>query len=213
MKEIAPGRCDLTDTQRASPMDIKANRSGRKYTVAELVLRVVWALAYPAFRFSPRICFGFRAFLLRCFGAKIGKQVNIYPTASIQYPWNLWIDDQAAIGEFARIYNLGQLRVGKRATISQHAHLCGGSHDYQSTNMQLIKSPIVIEDDAWVCADAFVGPGVTIGAGAVVGARAVVMKDVEPWTVVAGNPAVKVKDRRMAESQGHTTESNQTEAG
>ena len=48
-----------------------------------------------------------------------------------------------------------------------------------------------------MCADAFVGPGVTVGEGAVVGARSVVVKDVEPWMVVAGNPAIAIKKREM----------------
>jgi len=56
--------------------------------------------------------------------------------------------------------------------------------------MPLVIAPIMIEAEAWVAADVFVGPGVTIGEGAVVGARSTVMRDVEPWTVVAGNPAV-----------------------
>jgi putative colanic acid biosynthesis acetyltransferase WcaF len=56
--------------------------------------------------------------------------------------------------------------------------------------MRLVTAPIRIGPGAWVAAGAFIGPGVTVGDGAVVGAGAVVMRDVEPWTVVAGNPAV-----------------------
>ena len=55
----------------------------------------------------------------------------------------------------------------------------------------------MIENRAWVAADAFVCMGITIGEGAVVGARAAVFKNVEPWTVVGGNPAKVIKKREI----------------
>jgi putative colanic acid biosynthesis acetyltransferase WcaF len=129
------------------------------------------------------------------FGATVGKHVNIYNSAGIYMPWNLKIGDWSAIGEHACIYNLGIISIGEKVTISQRAHLCAGTHDYTNPAMPLLRPPIDIKDQAWVAADAFVGPGVIIGEGAVVGARAVVVKDVEPWRVVAGNPAVVIKKR------------------
>ena len=80
----------------------------------------------------------------------------------------------------------------------------GGGNPYwtggaPSTNPlnPLITAPIVIEDQAWIGAKAFVGMGVTIGQGAVVGATASVYKDVAPWTVVGGNPAKFIKERKI----------------
>jgi putative colanic acid biosynthesis acetyltransferase WcaF len=95
------------------------------------------------------------------------------------------------------IYNLGPVTIGRQVTLSLGAKLCAGSHDYTRADMPLLTPPIVIGDQSWICADAFVGPGVTVGEGAVIGARAVAMRDVAPWTVVAGNPAVEVKRREM----------------
>lgn len=178
-------------------IDISANRSQQKYTRRIQLLRVLWWIVHPLFRYSPRPCFRWRAFLLRCFGAKIGASVHIYGSARIQFPWNLQIDDFAAVGERVILYNLGPLRIGHSVTISQGSHLCGGTHDYQSADMRLICLPITVEPDAWICADTFVGPGVTIGEGAVVGARAAVFKDVAPWTIVGGNPAKQIGVRRM----------------
>jgi putative colanic acid biosynthesis acetyltransferase WcaF len=181
-------------------LDIESNRNASKYSRAALIGRVLWALCQPLFRFSPRLLYAWRAWLLRLFGAKIGKRVHIYPSVKIAIPWNLEIGDYSAVGDSARLYNLGPLKIGQRVTVSQYSHLCGGSHDYDSPTMDLIKAPIVIDDDAWVCADAFVGPGVSIGKRAIVGARAVVTKDVGPDDIVVGNPAKLVRNRNSDKS-------------
>lgn len=180
-------------------LNIESNRSAVKYSPAVQLKRVAWAFGRILFRLVPRPVYAPRRFILRCFGAKIGRKVNIANTANIFFPWNLEIGDWSAIGERAIIYNLGEITIGAQVTISQGAHLCAGSHDFRDPAMPLIRPPIRIGDQAWVCADAFVGPGVRVGKGAVVGARAVVMRDVEGWNVVAGNPAVVVKERKMSE--------------
>lgn len=87
--------------------------------------------------------------------------------------------------------------IGAHVGISQYSFLCTASHDIADPHLRLIHAPIRIDDAAWVAADAFVGPGVHIGAGAVVGARASVFKDVDPWTVVCGNPARLLKKREI----------------
>lgn len=121
--------------------------------------------------------------------------MNIANSAVIYFPWNLEARDWAAIGERAMIYNLGPVTLGEKATVSQGAHLCAGTHDFSDPATPLLTPPIAIGKQAWICADAFVGPGVKVGEGAVVGARAVAVKDVEPWAVVAGNPAKFIKMR------------------
>ena len=134
---------------------------------------------------------------MRRFGARVGRGVNVSPTAQVYFPWMLEIGEFAAVGDGAFLYNLGPLRIGPRATISQRAHLCGGSHDYTDPAMPLLRLPITVSADAWVCADAFVGPGVIVGEGAVVGARAAAFKDVAPWTIVGGNPATVIGRREL----------------
>ncbi len=176
-------------------LEIAENRHAQKYTKGELVRRVLWGVGQWLFRSSPRLCFGWRSFVLRCFGAKIGKQVHTYSSTRIYLPWNLSIGDWSAIGENALVYNLGPVTIGQKVTISHGAHLCAGTHDYTGADMPLLKPPITIGDQVWICADAFIGPGVTVGVGAIVGARAVAIKDVAPWTVVAGNPARPIKKR------------------
>jgi len=137
------------------------------------------------------------------FGAKIGRDVHIYNTVSITLPWNFEIGDLSSIGEHALIYNLGKVTIGSSVTVSQRAHLCAGTHDYTRPDMPLKKSPIQIADNVWICADAFVGPDITIEEGAVVGARGVVVKDVQAWSIVAGNPAVKIGMREITKQSGH----------
>lgn len=181
----------------AEYLDIVANRSVAKYSRKEQILRILWACAQPLFRLSPRPFFGWRCLLLRLFGARIGRKVHIYSSATVYMPWNLSVDDFSAIGEHAYIYNLGQISIGPRTTISQRVHLCAGSHDYTDPTMPLLKPTIEIGAQAWICADAYVGPGVRVGEGAIAGARAVVVRDVEPWTIVAGNPARMVKKREL----------------
>lgn len=179
-------------------LDIASNREARKYAPGEMVRRVLWMLVgRPLFAWSPRPLFGWRRFVLRLFGAEIGEGVNIYPSATIYFPWKLSVGDWSAVGENALIYNLGPVTIGAQVTISQRAHLCAGTHDHTDPAMPLLKPPITVEDQAWICADAFVGPRVTVGEGAVVGARAVAVKDVDAWSIVGGNPAQPIKKREL----------------
>jgi len=180
-------------------LDIERNRRLQNYSSREMAQRVLWTMVRPFFRFSPRPCFGWRRFLLRRFGAKIGRSVHVDPSTVIYYPWNLEAGDESAIGEDAFIYNLGRVTIGPRATISHRTHLCAGTHDYTRSDFPLLRPPINIGAEAWICADAFVGPGVTIGEGAIVGAGAVAMKDVTAWTIAVGNPAREVKKRGIAQ--------------
>lgn len=158
--------------------------------------RVAWALVHPAFAFSPRPLWGWRRAMLRAFGATVGREVQVHPTVRITIPWNLSIGDDSAVGDGVILYALGPTAIGARTTISQGAHLCAGTHDWRDPTMPLIKPPVSIGSDAWICADAFVGPGVTVGDAAILGARAVVMKDVGSGVIVAGNPARPIGTRK-----------------
>lgn len=177
-------------------IDVSSNRGTRKWSRREQAGRVLWALAHPLFRFSPRPLWGWRRMILRAFGGRIGADVHVYPTVRIAIPWNLDLGAQCAIGDNAILYALGPISIGERATVSQGAHLCAGTHDLADPARPLLKPPIRIGPDAWICADAFVGPGVAVGRGAVVGARAVVVRDVVDDTTVVGNPARVVKGGR-----------------
>jgi putative colanic acid biosynthesis acetyltransferase WcaF len=188
-------------------IDIAANRQSPKYSLCELFARVAWALGAILFRLTPRPFHGLRCGILRLFGARVGRDVHIYPSARIFLPWQLEIGDQSAIGDGAIIYNVGAVAIGSRTTVSQYAHLCAGSHDYRDPAFSLLRMPITIGDEAWICADAFVGPGVCIGDRAIVAARAVAAKDVPSGMIVAGNPArvLKSRDSPVLESKSATS--------
>lgn len=163
--------------------------------------RLLWAVTWGIFaRPLPRsIGSGWKRFLLRLFGAKIDPTAIVYSSAKVYYPANLSMEAYSCLASGVDCYNVAPIRVGSNTTISQGAHLCTASHDIADPRHPLITAPIVIEDQVWIAADAFVGMGVTIGQGAVVGARAAVFKDVEPWTVVGGNPARFIKKRIINE--------------
>jgi putative colanic acid biosynthesis acetyltransferase WcaF len=168
------------------------------FTLRNRLLRAAWGAVWLLlFRPSPRPLHRWRAALLRLFGARLGRNVHVYPSARIWAPWSLEVGADSGIGERAIVYNMAPITIGHHCTVSQGAHLCAGSHDVDSANFQLIAAPIVLEPYVWVCADAFVGMNVRLAEGAVVGARAVVVRDLaEPWTVYAGNPARRIRTRR-----------------
>lgn len=171
-------------------VDITENRRATKFGFREQIARILWDLAAPVFRFTPRPLFwAWRTNLLRIFGAKIGKRVRINPSAKIYMPWNIQIGDDVTIGPRANLYSVGKITIGARAMISQHSHICAGGHDIHSKALDLTRPPIKIGEEVWIAADAFVGPGINIGNAAVVSARAVVVTDVDPFAIVGGNPS------------------------
>lgn len=165
------------------------------YSPTDYLRRALWALVQPLWRCSPRWFWVWRNSLLRCFGARIGSGVRIYPACKIQQPWNLSIGSGCTLAWDVRIYCLGRIQIGSDVVISQGAHLCAGDHAIREPGFAVRKEPITIDDGAWIAADAFIGPRVHIGKGAVVGARAVVVRDVPADSVVGGNPARLIGQR------------------
>jgi len=169
------------------------------YTPRHYIKKFIWALVhFLLFRYSPRLLYGWRNTLLRLMGASIGKNVKIFPSVQITYPWNLHIEDGSIISWKVILYNLGPIHIGRNTIISQQAHICAGNHDYRNPRFTLLMPPITIGDGVWIAADAFIGPNILIGNEAVIGARAVITKNVEPKAVMVGNPAQFLKSRYTA---------------
>lgn len=167
-----------------------------QWTFSQKIVRVLWMFVTALlFRPSFHNWYGWRRFLLRRFGATVGRNVRVRPTVKVEIPWNLRLSDGCAIGDGAILYSLGVITIGRNAVVSQLAHLCAGTHDYRRPEFPLIRLPITIGDGVWIAADTFVGPGVTIGSGTVVGARSSVFKSLPPNVVAVGNPAIPIKAR------------------
>ena len=165
---------------------------------ASRVKEALWVLVRAIFFLTP--CSwpsALRVFFLRAFGAKVGQGVVIRSRVNVWLPWRLEIGDHVWMGEEVFILNLAPVTIASHVCISQRAFLCTGNHDYTSPTFDLITRPIRVEQGSWIGATAFVGPGVTVGPGAVLAAGAVVTKDVEPWMIVAGNPAKQIKSREL----------------
>ena len=170
--------------------------NGPSFSFANRFARFTWNLIQVTlFRWSPRSFHGWRRWLLRMFGAKVGSRAHIYPGLKIWAPWNLEIGDEAGVGDGVILYSQGRISIGNRSVISQGAHLCSGTHNFEKEGFPIVTKPINICSYAWVAAEVFVCPGVEIGEGAVVGARSVVIKSVLAWTVSAGNPCKTIKPR------------------
>ena len=188
------GRSD--SSQPASGEDVLASRRISPYATTEKIKRLLWGCVQATlFRASFHNWYGFRRALLRAFGASLAPTANVRRTVLIECPWNLSVGAESSIGDRAILYCLGPVQIGSRTTVSQGAHLCAGTHDHRRASMPLVRATISIGDDVWIAADAFVGPGVTVGTGAILGARGVAMRDLAPWRIYAGNPAVSVRER------------------
>ncbi len=183
----------LEDSPFRSPWTLKQNIGRALWMVTSAVL----------FRLSFHNWYAWRRLLLRIFGARIGSGVRVRPSVKIEIPWNLTIDDQAVVGDDAILYCLGPIYIGRRVVISQYAHLCAGTHDFDDPSFPLIKPPISVGDNCWIAADVFVGPDVRIGKGTVVGARSSVFKSLPENVIAVGNPA-KVIRHRFDKSTTHT---------
>jgi putative colanic acid biosynthesis acetyltransferase WcaF len=163
---------------------------------AGIFKEALWlAVSLFLFRLCPFSFSTLKCFVLRIFGAKIGRNVTIKPQVKITFPWKLTVGDHVWIGEECWLLNLERIVIGNHVCISQRAFLCAGSHDYKQVTFDLITRPITLEDGVWIGAGGWVGPGVTAKTHAVLTAGSVTGKDLEANGIYQGNPAVRIKER------------------
>lgn len=161
-------------------------------------VQVWWLIDATLFRWSPQAFYGWRRWILRCFGARIGKGVLVRPSVRITYPWKVQIGDFSWIGDDVVLYSLGTIFIGSHSVVSQRSYLCTGSHDYSSIRFDIFSKPIHVGSEVWVAADVFVGPGVEIGDGTVVTARSSVTRSLPAGVVAAGEPAHRIRERPVS---------------
>jgi putative colanic acid biosynthesis acetyltransferase WcaF len=168
------------------------------FSLNDRLRRLVWNICWAVFyKLSPRPFHSWRSFLLCSFGAKMGPNCHFYPGSKVWAPWNLICANQVTAGDGVEIYNPAPVTLGSHAILSQDAYVCAATHDYDDPAFPLIAYAMNIGAYAWVCARASVAPGVNIGEGAVLGLGSVATRHLEAWTVYAGTPAIKVKERRQ----------------
>ncbi|MGY4472347.1 putative colanic acid biosynthesis acetyltransferase WcaF [Bradyrhizobium sp. LB9.1b] len=188
---IADERPKFQDLSRSKVPPGFRGRSGLTVLLWQTVQQTLFA-------WSPQPAYGWRRWLLRLFGAKVGKGVLVRPTARVTYPWKVQLGNHCWIGDHAELYSLGPITVGDNAVVSQRSYVCAATHDYNNITFPLVAIPVVVEHEAWIAADCFIAPGVTVGAGAIVGARSTVLASVPRATIVAGHPAEFKGNRKQA---------------
>ena len=160
-----------------------------------VVVQLWWFTQSTLFKLSPQVFYKWRNFVLRLFGAKIGKNVIIRPSVTITYPWKVSIGDNSWIGDDVVLYSLGDIEIGSNTVISQKSYICTGSHDYNAVDFPIYAKKITIGNECWLATDVFVSPGISISKGVVVGARSSVIHDLEAHSVYVGSPARFIKKR------------------
>lgn len=181
---------------RQTPQNLNLYTTPEGFRGKSKITVQLWWLVYAVFfRLSPQVMYGWRRFLLRCFGAKIGKNVIIRPTAQITYPWKVSIGDYSWIGDEVVLYSLGEIEIGEHTVISQRSYICTGTHDYRSENFRIYAEKIRIGSKCWLATDVYVAPSVNIGDLTVVGARSSVFNDLPEGKICIGSPAKPIKDR------------------
>ena len=181
-------------------MNIDDHRANCNYSKLIWCKRLLWVIVQPFFRFNPffqgqGLFFNWRNFLLRLFGAKIGKNVRIHSKAEIYFPWNITIENNVTISWNVILYSLGNIVIKEGCMISQYCHLCAGTHDYNKSNFPLIFQDITVGKKVWIATDSYIAPGVTIGENSIIGARSSVYQDVGAGLIIGGNPAKTIKKR------------------
>jgi putative colanic acid biosynthesis acetyltransferase WcaF len=165
---------------------------------AGLITRVLWHfVGLPIF--SQRVLpgSGWRAGLLRAFGAKVGVGVHIKGNVTVRCPWFLEVGDYAWIGDSCWIDNWTTVSIGNDACLSQGSYLCTGNHDWSDPAFRMLAQSIRVLDGAWVAARVVIGPGVTVGQNAIAGIGSVVTSSIPADAIYAGNPAVQRGVRRL----------------
>lgn len=142
-----------------------------------------------------------KSLYLRIQGAKIGKHVVFYPGVKINPAFNIELGDHVDLAWGVLITTGGNVKIGSRTLVGYNTQIFSANHIIPTQRGRIFGSghilkPVEIGQDVWIGAGSIILPGVTIGEGAVVAGGSVVTKDVLPFTIVGGNPAKLIKERK-----------------
>lgn len=196
LKLVAVNIGDRFVIQDLSKFRLPPNFRGRSAVVVQLW----WVVQATVFRWSPQFAYGFRAWLLRLFGATVGRGVLVRPTVTVTYPWKLSIGNNSWVGDEVVLYSLGNIEIGENVVISQRSYLCAGDHDYSQFDFPIRSHTIVVFSQAWIATDVFIAPGVSIGEAAVIGARSSVFRSMPARMICTGSPCKPIRERISSNS-------------
>lgn len=134
----------------------------------------------------------------------VGYNISLKFPLKIEGKNNVEIGDNTSIGTYVHIWGNGGVRIGKDVLIAAHCCITSLTHDYSMKPVRLgkiVSKTVIIEDDVWLGYNVIVLPGITIGKGSIVAAGSVVTKDIPPYSIAVGNPAVVIKKRIISNVQ------------
>ncbi len=184
----------IMEYQDLSSFKVPASFRGK----SKIAIQIWWIVQATLFSWSPQFLYEWRSFLLRLFGAQIGKKVKIRSSVKVTYPWKISVGDYSWIGDDSMLYSLGEISIGSHVAIAHKVYLNTGGHEYGKKTFDIFFKPVVIEDQCWITTDVYIAPGVTIGKGTIVSARSSVLKDLPPGKICVGTPAKAIKDRGIS---------------
>ena len=160
----------------------------------EMVISIIFAL--PRYR----LFIYFKVIILRIMGAKVARNIFIYPGVWIIPGKNLVIGNYVDLAKDVIITTVGGVFIGDRTLIGYRTQILSANHTIPKIGEPFPVSgdslaPIHIANDVWIGANCIITAGVTIGEGAVVAAGSVVTKDVLPNSIVGGVPAKLIRMR------------------
>jgi putative colanic acid biosynthesis acetyltransferase WcaF len=183
------------------PFQKQVNNAAYRTTIdigASRLKQIAWYFVNTIFFRNPlNILVSSKTALLKLFGARLGRGVNIKPAVNIKFPWKLQVGDHAWIGEGVWIDNLSEVIIGNNVTLSQGCLLLTGSHDHTRETFDFISYPIILEDGVWIGARAVVYGGTTCKTHSILGINSVAERELEPYTIYKGNPAIPVLKRTI----------------
>ena len=148
-----------------------------------------------------------KSLFLKLNGAVIGKRVVFYPGVWIAPGRNAVVGDDVDFALNVFVETSGGVRIGDRTLIGYGTKILSRNHVIPPDRESIFyaghdKKPVVIGKDVWIGANVIILAGRTVGDGAVIGAGSIVTKDVEPFTIVGGNPAKLIRRRERAQEDG-----------
>lgn len=166
------------------------------YSVVYKIKSRLWRFVnFTFFRWTPWFMRKTRVAILKMFGAHLEWDCSISCYAEIVDPWNLTMGHKSSLDEYCCLRCRDKIIIGEKTCVSRGVYMLTGSHNIMSHSFEMVTAPIIIGDNVWVATKAMIGKGVTIGDGAVIASYSNVIKSVEPWCIVGGNPSKFIKKR------------------